>query len=92
MDKKQNADFRVSENNEILMILDEELLKPSNTYVFHLSQSSLICNELIEVHIDNPDLLKDFSTCKSFYVAQLTKAGFFQIIPNIKLNKQRYKQ
>jgi hypothetical protein len=92
MNKKEYADFRVSETKEVLMILDDEILNVKKSHKFTLESNKLYNDSgsmPIIINIDDNDLLKEFEQCKKFQVVQATKAGFFQIIPNIKLVKAK---
>ena len=85
---KNYADFRVSEDNEILIILDEELFDPMKTITLKFSGDSITSVDgkiPLELTINHPELVEDIKKCKKIHLVEKTDAGFFQIIPNIKL-------
>lgn len=85
---KDYADFRVSEDGEILIIIDEELFDPSKELVIYYRAgviTSVVGRKRLEIDINHKDLKDEIEKCKKIHMIEQTDSGFFQIIPNIKL-------
>ena len=85
---KTYADFRVSEDEELLIILDEEIFDSIQPVKLYFENNRILSTDgklNLDILIDHPELIKDIEKCKKIHLIEKTEAGFFQIIPNIKL-------